>query len=131
MNNLIFWISILLLFFLWTVLYKELFLDITRFRLFRLRNRLFELVDQHESLCYDSEVYITLESMINRFIRFAHEIDLPKTLFIQPKSKNTRENVYILINELDNSEIRKDLMSIYYNFSAIIIIHLILNLYVI
>lgn len=67
-------LGLILLFLLFYWAWQQYVIDVTRQRLFELRDQLFDMATQG-TLQRDSETYRTLRKMFNATIRFTHEMD--------------------------------------------------------
>ncbi len=67
-------VSLLLLLILYFVLYRRFAIDNYRDQLFKIREALFDLAIDNETLSFKSEIYKNFETRLNNNIRFAHRI---------------------------------------------------------
>lgn len=132
-NMLIFLATLCVGWWLYTELYQQYCVDLTRKKLFKLRDDLFDLgVDG--KISFDSKAYGMCRKTINGMIRYCHRVSIYKVfvdLFIYARDLNTLKAMVKVYSETkDNAhkslseEQKVKIEQIYNNMHSIILVHL-------
>lgn len=114
MRTEIFIFMLFIIYFVWDQLYKPLFVETTRFRLFSIRDKLFDIGSKYDDE-FSTDIYMDLENKINSSIRFCH---LLKWSFNSLESRNVPKSqcIHCKIENLDSVDKRKEYALLYEEF---------------
>jgi len=122
----------LLLFIIFRILWRRYAVDRFREKLFGLRDVLFDLALKKKNLNFESEQYQKIEDIINKTIRYAHNISLldiiifrillkKRNIDIESYETNYIKEISRLINKLNDDLIKKELEDIMNKYERAII----------
>lgn len=129
MIQILFFLSLLILYFLWAFLFKSYFIDRTRFRLYSLRDKLLFL-GENEKTTFDSNQYRKMEALICDTVQYCHHIDLVKgVIYGLFYKKNLSLSPYIkmesIISDIDCRDERQSYEKIFQEYTDISLRHIV------